>query len=458
MVFEFRFPDIGEGVHEGKILQWSKKEGELVREGDILATVETDKVVAEIPSPKEGVLVKKGAFEGQIIHVGAIFAILDTQNSSDNSIEESKKPLKEENAGVVGELETSNGFVMPSSGEGILEHDIENISLTSRKSVLATPVARKMASDLSVDISKVKGTGPSGRVMKQDISDFLTTSKIKDKTDEKPNEFTNLDLKNREEKNSNKTHPQTPSLEGALINSEKNSKNFLTTDDYKVEKLSQLRKTIAKNMTESHNIPTALVQDFAIIDQIVAFRDRVNQNRDERISFQPIFMKALAATLRKFSIVNSNFHPEKEEIYIFSSINIGVAVDTQFGLMVPVIKNVESKSIIEINKEMKTLVEKAKNRTITLDEMRGGTITISNYGSFGGVYGKPMILPPQTAIIGFGRVHQTPVVQNGEIVPATILPISLPFDHRVIDGATAGSFLTEFIKTLSNIDYFLVHI
>lgn len=458
MIFEFKFPDIGEGVHEGKVLQLNFKNGDKIEEGNILATVETDKVVAEIPTPKSGVLKKFGANEGQIIHVGEVFAFIELEGNV-----KQEEPKKEENAGVIGQLELSNGFVMPSSGEGIADKSVEAITLTGKKQVLATPVARKMASDLGIDISKLTGSGPGGRIMKADISAASQTTELSNNT----SQTMSISSLSGETKHSTAsiTEGFNPQIKKSTVDSEisKHStadsipiKQSQSSNDYTVIPMSVLRQTIARNMQESHSIPAAVIQDFVVIDELIKLRKRINDKLGEKISFQPFFIKALASALKKFPILNTNYDPVKQEIHQFKSINIGVAVDTEYGLMVPVIKNVESKSIYQINEEMKNLVDKAKKRTISLEDLKGGTFTVTNYGPFGGVYGKPMIMPPQTAIIGFGRMHEAPVVKDGNIVVGNILPLSMPFDHRVVDGATAGSFLTYFMKLLNDVDLMMI--
>ncbi len=453
MIFEFKFPDIGEGVHEGKVLQLNFKNGDKIEEGNILATVETDKVVAEIPSPRSGVIKKLGAAEGQIIHVGEVFAFIELEGS--NTVQET--PKKEENAGVIGQLELSNGFVMQSSGEGIGDKAVESISLTEKKQVLATPVARKMASDMGIDISKLKGSGPGGRIMKADIS--AASQSQSNAVSEQSSASHTMSISSlsqssavSQQSTATITTGFNPSKDTTVVSQQSTA----VSKDYTVIPMTVLRQTIARNMQESHSIPAAVIQDFVVIDDLMALRKRINDKLGEKISFQPFFIKALASALKKFPILNTNYDPVKQEIHQFKSINIGVAVDTEYGLMVPVIKNVESKSIYQINDEMKTLVEKAKNRTIALDDLKGGTFTVTNYGPFGGVYGKPMIMPPQTAIIGFGRMHETPVVKNGNIAVGNILPLSMPFDHRVVDGATAGSFLTYFMKLLNDVDLMMI--
>ena len=217
-----------------------------------------------------------------------------------------------------------------------------------------------------------------------------------------------------------------------------------------IEQLPTIRKTIAANMQKSSEIPTASFHEQCTLDETVKFRKIINQNSPEKISYLPIYIKALSISLKAFSVFNATFDPQKMELRKYKDINIGIAVDTEKGLMVPVIKNVETKNIKEINQEMKQLISKARDGSITLAEMREGTFTITNYGSFGGLYGNPLILPPQVGILGVGRIHDAPIIKNGEIIPATIQPISLVFDHRVVDGAPASNFITHFKSLLED--------
>jgi len=415
MNFEFKFPDVGEGIHEGKILQWKVEVGQIVKVGDIIAVVETDKVVAEIPSPKDGKIIKLNGAEGQIIHVDDVLAVIEIEG------EEKEVEIVEEASTVIGQLETAKGVVLPSSGEGRIDNAQETISLkTEREPVLATPVARKMAKDLGVDITKIKGTGPGGRIMKHDVQN--AAEKLVAKKEEP------------------KAIPQQAPLASKILQPQ-----TLDTADFKVSPLSTMRSTIAVNMEISHNIPVATVSDYIEIDELVELRKKLN-TEDYHLTFTPILIKILASALKKYPLLNSHFDTTKREVKTFNSINIGFATNTEAGLVVPTLRNVEKKSINELNDEIKLLSQKAQNRTIQLEELKGGTISITNYGSFGGVYGMPKINPPQVAILGIGRIHKAPYVKNDMVIPAYILPVTLVFDHRVIDGAYAGEFLSYFLK------------
>jgi pyruvate dehydrogenase E2 component (dihydrolipoamide acetyltransferase) len=423
MNYEFKFPDIGEGIHEGKVLQWKAKVGDTLKVGDILAVVETDKVVAEIPSPRDGKLIKLNAAEGQIIHVGEVLVVIQLEG------EEPAVEVVEEAATVIGQLETAKGMVLPSSGEGIYDKGVEAVSLVEKREItLATPVARKMAKDMNVDISKVIGTGPAGRVMKHDI---LQAS-------QKPSK--QIEPEAGQIEKSSPSQIVLPRTEGL---------------EFKSTILSTVRSTIAANMEISHQIPVATFSDYIEIDELVELRKRLNTG-EAHYTFTPILIKIMAAAIKKYPLINSYYDPGKKEIKTFSAINIGFAVDSQAGLVVPTLKNVEQKSITELNEEIKILTDKAAKRTIALDELRNGTISVTNYGSFGGVFGSPIINPPQVAIVGIGRIHKAPYVKNDAVVPAYVLPVSLVFDHRVIDGAYAGEFLSYFLKLANSPEKLLV--
>ncbi len=432
MIYEFKFPDVGEGVHEGKILQLKFKPGDKVEAGDILAVVETDKVVAEIPTSKSGVLQKYGAAEGQIIEVGKTLAFIDLEGDAKDSIKtegDEKKTIpisEDDNAGVVGQLESAGSVVLPASGEGFADKGAESVSLTDRRpKVLATPLARKIAQDKGVDITTLKGTGPAGRVTKEDVLKAVTV--------EAPRKIESVVT--------NVTQATLP---------EKITPSYIANKlvDETIT-LSTLRKTIAKNMEASHAVPTATLHEMAVIDELKHLRELLNTGRTERLSYLPIFVKVISVALKQFPQFNALYDATKGEVRRSSEVNIGIAVETEKGLMVPVIKNVEKKTIFEIDSAIKSLVAKAKAGTITLDDLRGGTFSLTNYGSFGGIHGNPLLLPPQVAILGLGRIHEAPVVKNGQVVPATVLPLSLVFDHRVIDGAPAGSFASYLRELLS---------
>ncbi|NBI05382.1 dihydrolipoamide acetyltransferase family protein [Senegalia massiliensis] len=425
-MYKFKFADIGEGIHEGKLLKWMFDVGDEVKDGDTLFLVETDKVNAEIPSPVDGVIKKLLAEEGDTIHVGDVVVEIDDGEESESLEEKSEKKGEtrketidegKDMAGVVGELEV---------GEDVLESSDENEGkeeITSKKKSLATPVARKLAKDLGIDINSISGSGANGRVMKEDI---YKASEMKEKSDQKD------DSKG----NNKKSYIKDIDIPKIKIDGE-------------VErvKVSKMRKTIAENMVLSKSvIPHASSMDDFDVSELVEFRKEQKEIADKqgiKLTYMPFIIKAITLALKEYPILNSSYDMENEEIILKKYYNIGIAVDTPEGLMVPVVKNADRKGILEISKEMNDLIEKSQNRTIGLENLRGGTFSITNYGAVGSTYGVPVIKYPEAAILGIGRITKKPVVKDGEIVIRDIVPISLSIDHRIIDGADAGRFLNK---------------
>ena len=405
-MLEFKFPDIGEGIAEGVILKWFVEVGQEVKEGDSLFLVETDKVNAEIPAPTNGKILARFGEVGETINVGDVVVTID-DGSSSSPDEPQAEPVEEDNAAVVGALETSSNVFEASN-----EHTTEDWAPERRKA-LATPVARKLAKDLGVDITTVAGTGPAGRVMKEDIR------RAAENTVEtvEPNLVT-------------ATAPAFKTIEERIA-------------------LTTLGKTVAKNMALSkQEIPHAAVMDEFDVTELVKFRRETKvlaEQEGSKLTYMPFIIKAVTLTLKEFPLFNASFAGETHEIILKKYYNIGIAVDTPDGLLVPVIKNADLKGLLELGKEVQTLADKARERTLSLDEIQGGTFTLTNYGAVGALSGIPVIKYPEAAILGIGSITKKPVVlDNDEIAVRHILPITLAFDHRFIDGGNAGRFIGRF--------------
>ena len=406
-LFEFRFPDIGEGLTEGTIVELKVAPGSAVKPGQALAIVETDKVVTEMPSPVEGVVVELPITKGQVVQVGEIVAKIRTGMHPAPIVESSP------DAGtVVGQLMVASHGVMPASTEGVSAPKQaagngvkEQAAAPARAKVRASPVARKLAADAGIDLARVRGTGPGGRILKKDLEAQGTQAAA--------------------------AEPVGPGASAGM------------------KKLSTLRLAIAKAMEKSQAIPAAAVHDYTIVDELLQLRRDMNETAREKVGLLAFFVKATAVALRDFPLLSSLYAPERREYESFPVPNIGVAVDTEEGLVVPVVRDPDSLSVPRIHAEIVRLTAKARSRTLALEEIRGGSFTISNFGSFSGVYGNPMILPPQVGILGIGRVHEEPVVREGKVVPAFLLPLSLVVDHRLIDGVYACKFLARFMELVS---------
>ncbi len=437
-MFEFKFADIGEGIHEGKLLKWFFEEGDEIKDGDDLFLVETDKVNAEIPSPVTGKLVKKMASVGDMIEVGQVIAKIDDGSEStepdDGSNKESVSEGEEEKAGVVGEIEVSSE-VIESSNENNNKTEKDN-----RKKVLATPVARKLAKDLGIDIKNIKGTGPAGRVMKDDIY------KAKEEMEGK-------------ETQENKDNKEVKSDGAVIYNSPIKIPEIKIDGEVERVSVSMLRKTVAKNMVVSKSvIPHAATMDDFDVTKLVKFRKEqkpLAEKQGTYLTYMPFIIKAVTQALKEYPVFNSSYDSENEELILKKYYNIGMAVDTPDGLMVPVIKDADRKGIFNISKELETMREETRNRTIGLDKLQGGTFSITNYGAIGAKYGVPVIKYPEVAILGIGKIEKKPVVKDNKIVIRDMMPVSLCIDHRVIDGGDAGRFLIK-LKELLNDPMLLV--
>lgn len=414
-MLEFRFPDIGEGIAEGVILKWFVQEGQEVKEGDSLFLVETDKVNAEIPAPKAGTVLATFGNVGDTINVGDVVVTIGDASASPGA-ETPKEPVKrqteaveEENAGVVGALEVSSQ-VLETSSEGIKQATVSN----GRK-VLATPVARHLAKELGVDINLVTGSGPAGRVMKEDIRNFADAPRVE----------------------------QKPVLTPMAPVAAKNGAPGLLEERVP---LTTLGKTVARNMSISkQEIPHAAVMDEFDVTELVNFRQETKvlvEKQGAKLTYMAFIIKAIALALQEFPLFNASFSAETQEIVLKKYYNIGIAVDTPEGLLVPVIKNANHLGLISLAQQVQTLAEKARERTLSLDEIQGGTFTLTNYGAVGALSGLPVIKHPEAAILGIGSITKKPVVDEDDaIVIRHILPVTLSFDHRFIDGGNAGRFM-----------------
>lgn len=425
MRYIFNFPDIGEGLDEGTILEWYVKKGQSVKVGDPLVKMETDKVVADIPSPREGIIAATFGKVGETIHVGNALAEIEIEGVSGEAAQELVKETKaqmeaveEEGAGVVGTLEVAgNNAFMPASDEGDYnnEEQLTPTTIIKPRKVLATPVARAMAKEMEVDINNVQGTGPGGRVMKEDIAKYK--------------------------------QQQSYSIPKTETATKTNSSDFI-----EIEKMTQIRKTIAKNMIQSkHNAAHMTVFDDVEVGELMRLRTKFKQRyaaEDVKLSYLPFILKATALALKKHKSLNSEMDMENGNIIYKKYYNIGIAVDTEDGLLVPVIKDVDKKSIKQLAIEVAEISEKARTRSIKLDDMKDGTFTITSFGSIGGKYAVPVINYPQAAILGIGRIFEAPVVKNGQIEVGNTLPLSLSVDHRIVDGGEVTRFLNLIMNYL----------
>lgn len=429
MRYIFKFPDIGEGISEGKILQWYVKNGQAIKSGEALVKMETDKVVTDIPSPRAGTITNIFGKEGEVIKVDDPLVELEIEGISGEEAQaiakERRKPLEakpidEKGFGVVGTLEVAgDSAFLPAGTEGLPPPEAAEAAVGEKplKKALATPVARAMAKELGVDINRVPGTGPAGRVMKADIQRF------------------------HEKKQAGEIKPLTaPAPEPA-------------EPRVVYEPLSQMRKAIARNMLRSKQSAAHMTAIEEVeVSELVKLRETHKQayaDRGVKLSYLPFILKAVVVGLKEFPLLNAEMDLENDRMILKHYYHIGVAVDTKEGLVVPVIRDVDKLSIFQLGQKISETAERARERKLTLEDFKDGTFSVTNYGSIGGTYGVPVINYPQAAILGVGRIMKTPVVKDDQVVVGHVLPLSLSVDHRIVDGAEAARFLvkvTGFLK------------
>jgi pyruvate dehydrogenase E2 component (dihydrolipoamide acetyltransferase) len=400
-VKEIKFIDVGEGITEGHVRQWLVKDGDQVKEDQPVVRVETDKAVVNVPSPISGTI-KQNAREGTDVHLGDTVAYIGTP-------EELKSAGSgQSQAAVRGEPQAA-AQQPPYAPQ------------TTAKEVIATPAVRKLARDMGIDIAQVAGTGPDGRVLDSDVRG--ASLKAQPKPVQKFSEV--LEEQHGEE----------------------------------IERvpMSTTRKAIARNMELSASIPRAVHMDLLNATNLFNIVAKEKPNAEKlgaKLTFLPFIIKATVEALKENPNLNASYDHDTQEILLKKYYNIGMAAEAPDGLKVVVIRNADRKGIISLAKEIQALHKKVLEETISLDEMRDSSFTITNTGSLGGGFlSVPMINPPEVAILGIHMIREWPIVADGQVKIGKILPISLSFDHRVVDGAEAVKFCNAIIKYLEDPDF-----
>lgn len=465
-MFEFKLPDLGEGIQEAEVLQVKVKEGEQVKEDQPIFEVETDKAVVEIPSPVAGVVEKLHVQAGQVVIVGSVMVSFNTGSTEKaEKSEQVKTKAREEKTVAHGEKKAASSVsapVMapeaPGNGRGQVQERIGPVP--------AAPATRNLARELGVDLRSVRGTGPAGRVLNEDVRRFAAGSLEGTISGAAPKHTG--------------THPEVePSLtakygesggkvSGSLQGSGGMSPQPAELPDFskfgKVERvaLKSIRRKIAQNMAQSwSHIPHVTHFDEADVTDLESMRAQNEadvQSQGGRLTLTVFALKAIASGLKKYPQFNASLDERSGELVFKHYYNIGVAVATDRGLIVPVIRNVDQKSVIELCKELSEIAEKTRAGKVELERLQGGTFTLTNIGAIGGTSMVPMINYPECAILGMARAAQKPVVRQGKIEIRLIMPLALSFDHRIADGAEAAYFVQHIVKRLQNPLTFLLEV
>ena len=427
MSFQFKMPDIGEGIHEGEIVKWFVKPGDKVQEDDVLCEIQNDKAVVEIPSPVEGTVEEVLVGEGTVATVGQVLIKFDAPGYEDlvfkGGEDEAPEEAKAEEKAEAPQPEVTNAA--PAAQEAV----------DPNRRIIAMPSVRKYAREKGVNIQQVAGSGDNGRIMKSDIDAFLNGGAS--------------------------VAQEAPAATEAAVETTTASVAIpVGTYPETREKMSGIRKMIAKAMVNSkHTAPHVTLMDEIDVTKLVAHRKKFKEvaaNKGIKLTFLPYVVKALTSALREFPALNTSLDDETQEIVHKHYYNIGIAADTDKGLLVPVIKDADRKSIFNISNEINELAGKARDGKLAPDEMKGASCTISNIGSAGGQWFTPVINHPEVAILGIGRIAEKPIVKDGEIVAAPVLALSLSFDHRMIDGATGQNALNHIKRLLNDPELLLV--
>jgi pyruvate dehydrogenase E2 component (dihydrolipoamide acetyltransferase) len=390
MPFDFVLPDLGEGITEGELRKWLVKAGDVVEEHQNVLEIETDKAVVEVPSPKKGKVAKLNKQEGDIVKVGEVLMTIAEEGEAAEAKPAEAKPVE------------------PAEEKPKKSVSVVGVLPEEEEKVLATPAVRAYAREAGVDIDTLRGSGPAGSVTMEDVK--------------------------------------------AAAGKGKKAEDVFGPVERRP--LKGLRRTIAKNLSVSQRT-TAFVtgMDEADITELWELREREKKallDKGVHLTFLPFFMKAVIHALPEHPMLNASLDDEREEVIIKKYFNLGVAVDTPDGLMVPVIRDAAKKTILELAVELQELSVKARERKIKLEEMKGGTFTITNWGHFGGTFATPIINYPEAAILGMGKIAEKPWVKDGQVVIRKIIPLSLTFDHRLTDGVDASLFLSKILSYLED--------
>ena len=408
---DVRLPKLGEGADSGVVVGLLVKEGDAVKEGQTIIELENEKAVAPIPATVSGTVTKIRVKEGDKISVGQIILSVDAGDTE-------AKPAKEKAA------EEAPRKAKPA----VVEDEQEHVAKAEAE-VAAAPSVRKLAVELGIDLARVRGSERAGRIVMDDLRAHIQR----------------LQKLALQPKGAASTLARSNAVPSEPI-------DFSKWGAISRKPVSQLRKVISQRMAESWTtVPRVTQFDEADVTALMELRKKYQaayEAKGARLTLTPLVLKAVVATLKQHPIFNASLDEAAGEIVFKDYYHIGVAVDTDAGLLVPVLRDVDKKNLLQLTKEVEELAARARERKLSLDEMKGGTFTISNQGGIGGGHFTPIISLPEVAILGLGRGALKPVVKNKQIQQRLLLPIAISYDHRVIDGGAAARFTVDLVQAL----------
>ena len=425
---DVKLPQLGEGADSGVVVNVFVKEGDTVARDQAILELENEKAVASIPSTAAGVVAKIYVKPGDKVTVGQrLLSLSGGEPAAAAAPAPAVKTAEAFRAPTALEDDQSSLRYAPASDE---EED-EQVSPVARAAApVASPSLRKLVRELGIDLSRVRGSEAGGRIGIGDIRAYIA----------------------RLQKAADKPKPAVAAAAPAKPVAE--PIDFSQWGPVTKKPVTPLRQTIARRMWENWNAIPHVTQfddaDFTRLSELRKAYAVAYEQKGAKLTFMPFVLKALVATLKKHPIFNSSLDEVANEIVIKEYFHIGIAVDTEQGLIVPVIRDVDKKSMLELVKELEQLAQKARDRKVTSGELKGGTFTISNQGAIGGMHFTPIVNKPEVAILGLGRGALRPVVRDGKIVERMMTPLGLAFDHRVIDGGEAARFIVDLVKAMED--------
>ena len=408
---DVKLPKLGEGADSGVVVTVFVKEGDTIAKDQPIIELENEKAVASIPATAAGVVAKVFVKPGDKLSVGQ--RIL--------SVGESGQPAA---AATAAPAQAAEPKAETPAEEGSAEAEEEAPRPVAAP--VAAPSIRKLARELGIDLGRVRGSEPGGRIVMGDIRVYIQ----------------------RLQRLSEKPKPGEPAAAKALAE----QIDFSKWGAVSKKPLTQLRQVIARRMLENWNAIPHVTQfddaDFTRLNELRKKHATAYEQKGTRLTLTPLMLKALVETLKKHPIFNSSLDEAAQEIVLKEYFHIGIAVDTEQGLIVPVIRDVDKKSVLDLSKELEHLAQKARDRKVTVEELKGGTFTISNQGAIGGAHFTPIVNKPEVAILGLGRGMMKPVARDGKVELRMMTPLGLSYDHRVIDGGAAARFIVDLVTAL----------
>jgi pyruvate dehydrogenase E2 component (dihydrolipoamide acetyltransferase) len=435
--FEYRFPELGEGLHEGEIIKVNIKAGDTVTDEDIIMEVQNDKAIVEVPCPVNGKVLEVLVKDGQVCHVGEVVALIDAEGEVPEQAGGNEAPAAAAPAPAAAPAApaAAPAAAQPQSVPANEQPKTQAAQPVPGGAVLATPSVRKYAREKGVDLAQVAGTGKNGRITRGDVDGFTGAPAAATAAAGAAAEAVSAPAGDAKAAAPAAAAAGTGGLEERVP-------------------FKGIRKAISNAMVKSvYTAPHVTLMDEVDVTKLVDFRTKTKplaEKKGVKLTYLPFIVKALVSALREFPVMNAMLDEEAQEIVYKKYYNVGIATDTDNGLIVPVIHDADRKNIWMIAEAIKDLASRGRDGKLSPNEMRGSTMSITNIGSAGGMFFTPVINFPEVAILGTGRITEKPIVRDGEIVAAPVMALSLSFDHRLIDGATAQYFMNKIKQLLGD--------